>query len=69
MKNRLAMLAMAFAVATGLFWSKMLIAPPVSKAATDQGLNVNQMVLNAPKNMPSFDDRYQRHMGVLDVLK
>ena len=69
MRNRLAMLAMAFAVATGLFWSKMLIAPPVSKAATDQGLNIDQVVLNTPKDMPSFEHQYQRHLGVLDVLK
>ena len=69
MRNRLAMLAMAFAVATGLFWSKMLIAPPVSKAATDQGLNIDQVVLNTPNDMPSFEHQYQRHLGVLDVLK
>ena len=28
-----------------------------------------QMTLNAPRDLPSFDDSYQRHLGVLDTLR
>ena len=68
MVNKLFGLAAALVVATGLFWSKMLIAPPVTQAAVSQGLDVNQLTLNTPQDLPSFDDKYQRHLGVLDVL-
>lgn len=68
MTNKLFGLAAALVVATGLFWSKMLIAPPVTQAAISQALDVNQLTLNPPKDLPSFDDKYQRHLGVLDVL-
>ena len=68
MTNKLLGLAAALAIATGLFWSKMLIAPPVTQAAVSQGLDVNQLAVNTPKDLASFDDKYQRHLGVLDVL-
>ena len=68
MTNKLFGLAAALVVATGLFGSKMLIAPPVTQAAISQALDVNQLTLNTPKDLPSFDDKYQRHLGVLDVL-
>jgi hypothetical protein len=38
-------------------------------AATNPGLDVAQIALNAPKNLPSFDDTYQMHTGVLDTLR
>ena len=69
MTNKLFGLAAAFAVATGLFWSTMLTAPPVTLAATSQGLDIHELAANTPNDLPSFDDSYQRHMGVLDVLK
>jgi len=28
-----------------------------------------QMTVNAPRDLPSFDDTYQRHLGVLDTLR
>jgi hypothetical protein len=68
MTNKRLGLAAALVVAAGLFWSKMLIAPPVTQAAISHGLNVHQLTPNTPKDLPSFDDRYQRHLGVLDVL-
>ena len=69
MTNRLFGLAAAFAVATGLFWSTMLAAPPVTLAATSQGLNITELAAHTPTDLPSFDDTYQRHMGILDVVK
>ena len=68
MANKLFGLAVALVVAKSLFWSKMLIAPPVTQAAISQALDVNQLTLNPPKDLPSFDDKYQRYLGVLDVL-
>jgi hypothetical protein len=62
-------LATALAVATGLFCSTMLIAPPVTLAATSKGLDISELAANTPNGLPSFDDIYQRHVGILDVLK
>jgi len=62
------MLAAAFAVATGLLGFKMLIAPPVTLAAQSQGLDIQQLARSTPKDLPFFDSKYQRHLGVLDVL-
>jgi hypothetical protein len=62
------MLAAAFVVATGLLGFKMLIAPPVTLAAQSQGLDIHHLARSTPKDPPSFDNEYQRHLGVLDVL-
>ena len=69
MTKKLFGLAAAVALATGLFWSSMLATPPVTLAATGQGLDIRELAANTPQDLPSFDDSYQRHMGVLDVLK
>ena len=70
-KGKLSLIAVSvpLAVATGLFWARMLISPPVTEAATIQGVEVGQITLSASKDLPSFDDAYQRHTGVLDTLK
>jgi hypothetical protein len=69
MTKKLFGLAAALIVAAGLFGAKMLIAPPVTLAAPEEGLDINQLALSTPKDLPSFNDKYQRHLGVLDVLK
>ena len=69
MTRKLSMLAAAFVVATGFFWTTMLTAPPVALAATSQGLDIRELATHTPNDLPSFDASYQRHMGVLDVLK
>jgi hypothetical protein len=68
MTKKAFMLAAAFVVATGLLGFKMLIAPPVTLAAQSQGLDIQQLAQSTPKDLPSFDSKYQRHLGVLDVL-
>jgi hypothetical protein len=68
-KSKLTLIAASVAVAVGLFGAKVLIAPPISEAAITASIPVEQLTLNAPKNLPDFDDRYQRHLGVLDTLK
>jgi len=70
MTNRkLSLIAASLVVAMGIFTARMLISPPVTMAATNQGIDVAQMALNTPKDLPSFDASYQRHTGVLDTLK
>ena len=68
-KRNLSLLGASIAVATGLFWAKVLIAPNVTEAATVSGIDAEQVALTASKGLPSFDDKYQRHMGVLDTLQ
>jgi len=67
-KRNLSLLGASLALATGLFWAKVLIAPNVTEAAVVGGIDAEQVGLNVPKELPSFDDKYQRHMGVLDTL-
>ena len=68
-KRTLSLIAASFVVATALFGARMLTSPPVSEAAIPHGLDVARIALNAPKDLPSFDDTYQRHTGVLDTLR
>jgi len=59
----------AFVVAVGLFGLKMVISPPVSLAApSQQTIDIQRLAQSTPKDLPSFDAKYQRHLGVLDVL-
>ena len=69
MTERPVVLAAALVVATGLVGFKMLIAPPVTLAAPSQGVDIRQLAQSTPKDLPSFDATYQRHLrAVLDVL-
>ena len=67
-RNKLTLLAASLAVAMGLFWAKVLIFPPVTLAAPNQSLDIDAMHRAAPGSLPLFDDVYQRHTGVLDLL-
>ncbi len=68
-KGKLSVIVASLAVLAGLFLFRMLIAPPVSEAATNRGVDPGQMTRIAPTNLPSFESVYQRHTGVLDTLK
>jgi hypothetical protein len=68
-KGKLSVIAASLAVVAGLFLFRMLIAPPVSEAATNGGVDPGQITRLAPTNLPSFDSVYQRQTGVLDTLK
>ena len=47
----------------------MFISPPVTLAAPSlQGLDIQQLAQSTPKDLSSFDAKYQLHLGVLDVL-
>ena len=67
-RNKLTLFAASLAVAMGLFWAKILISPPVTLAAANQSLDIDAMHRAAPGDLPSFDNVYDRHTGVLDVL-
>ena len=69
MTRKFSLIAASLVVATGLFGALMLTSPPVSEAATNPGIDVGQIALNAPKDLPSFDDKYQMYTGVLDTLR
>ena len=69
MTRKFSLFAAAFVVVTGLFGVLALTSAPVSEAAPNLGINVGQIEFNAPKNLPSFDDKNQRHTGVLDTLR
>ena len=68
MTRKFSLFAASFVVATGVFGAWMLTTP-VSEAAVKAGIDVGQIEFSASKNMPSFDDKYQRHTGVLDTLR
>ena len=68
MTKKLMVFAAALAVVTALVGAKVLIYPPVTVAATSEGLDINLLARNGHKDLPSFDAQYQRHLGVPDVL-
>jgi hypothetical protein len=68
MTRRFSLFAASFVVATGVLGAWVLTSPSVSEAALNTGVDVTQIEFNVPKNLPSFDDKYQRATGVLDVF-
>jgi hypothetical protein len=62
--------AAAALVGLAVFWTALLGAPPVTEAGMAAGaLNPDQLTLVHGKDLPFFEDRHQRHMGVLDTLE
>ena len=61
----------AMALAVGLFGVSLVASPAPTKASTHVmgQIDPGQMTLNAPRDLPSFDASYQRHIGVLDTLR
>jgi hypothetical protein len=61
----------AMAVAVGVFGASLVASPAPTKASTYSMAQMDpmQMTLNAPRDLPSFDNTYQRHTGVLDTLR
>ena len=53
-KGKLSLIVASLAVATGLFWARMLISPPISEAATNAGVDPGQITRNASTNLPTF---------------
>jgi len=56
-------------IVMGVFWTALLGSSRVTEAGTESaGVSPDQITINAPHGLPSFDDNYQRHTGVLDTL-
>jgi hypothetical protein len=68
-KRRVSFLAAALVVASGAFWATMLTSPPKVEAAFSPGMDITRLSAAADPNMETFEDRYQRHTGIMDVLK
>jgi len=54
-----------------VFGASLVASPARTEASTYVMAQTDplQMTLNAPRDLPSFDDTYQRHTGVLDTLR
>jgi len=65
--------AVSGAVAIGLVGVTAFLASPASttQASTYEVAQINpdQMTRNAPRDLPSFEQNYQMHTGVLDTLR
>ena len=61
----------AMALAVGLFGASLVVSPAPTEASNHVMAQIDpeQITLNAPRDLPSFDDTYQRHTGVLDTLR
>ena len=67
-RKSLSLLKVSIVAAFGMFVAKVLIAPNVTEAASTVGIDPEQITFSVSRDLPSFDDKYQRHMGVLDTL-
>jgi hypothetical protein len=71
MRNRLTLISISLGIVAGLLLTapsivsrRTLAAPPV------QTIDISHIQRNASKKaLPSFDDDYQRYIGILDVLR
>jgi hypothetical protein len=68
-KAKWSLSAAAVVLATAMFWATMLISPPKLEAALHEGVDIKRLSSTAHPNMAKFEDTYQRHTGVLDVLR
>ncbi len=67
-KRRVSFFAAALVVAGGAFWATMLTSPPKVEAAFSPGIDITRLSAAADPTMEKFEDRYQRHTEILDVL-
>ncbi len=61
--------AAATFLAIAVFWATLLGAPEITEAGTDSiSVDPNQFTTNISGQLPSFDENYQRHTGILDEM-
>jgi hypothetical protein len=66
----LTLFAALLGIIGGLIWIGPALNAPRQTSATYQEFNIEQIERTAYRNAArSFDDHYQRHIGVLDVLR
>jgi hypothetical protein len=71
MRNRLTLIPISLGIAAGLIFTVPSIIPRTTLAAPPPiTIDVMQIYRNVSRTaLPSFDDEYQRYIGVLDVLR
>jgi hypothetical protein len=69
MARKRASLALALGMTGALLWVKGTVPKPDAATARSEGIDVSELYRNAPTTLPSFDDSYQRYLGILDVLR
>ena len=67
-KRNWSLFAAAILCATAMFWATMLTSPPKVEAAVSSGIDITRLSAAADPNMETFENKYQRHTGVMDVL-
>lgn len=77
MRNRLTLISISLGIGAGLIFTApsiipqiTLAAPPPTTAPPPATVDVMQIHRNVSRTtLPSFDDEYQRYIGILDVLR
>jgi hypothetical protein len=69
MTKKFAFIAFPLVLVAALFAVTPSLSLPKKTMAASQRIDVSEMGRGVSTTMTSFDDLYQRHMGVLDVLK
>jgi hypothetical protein len=68
MTRQRAFLALALGITGALFWVKDTVPKP-DAATRSEVIDPSELYRNTPTTLPSFDDGYQRYIGILDVLR
>jgi hypothetical protein len=55
-------------VAVAVFWAALLVPKTPEADEPAPQIDPTKLTLDAPRSLPSFDDTYRRHTGILDVL-
>jgi hypothetical protein len=69
MTGQRAVLAVTLGIAGALLWIEVTAPRPDVTTARSESIDILELYRNAASDMPSFDDFYQRYMGILDVLR
>jgi len=60
---------LGMATVIGLSWVVASPAPTNASTYVAAQIDPDQMTRNAPRDLPSFEQNYQMHTGVLDTLR
>ena len=51
-----------------VFWATSSGSLEATEAGTNSGISPEQLTINTARRLPTFEDAYRRHTGVLDTL-
>ena len=69
MTGQRAFLALALGITGALLWVNGTVPRPDVATARSEGIDLSELYRITPTTLPSFDDGYQRYIGILDVLR